>query len=96
MLSQISALWTKFIIGAAYNYEGKNSGDPKYDIRSAINGFTYTRYSLVTGVYYSLTYGLTALFAGRLSDRFSRKSLLVIMGFLWNFTSYGNMLAYDF
>ena len=22
MLSQISALWTKFIIGAAYNYEG--------------------------------------------------------------------------
>jgi len=96
MLSQISALWTKFIIGAAYNYQGKNSNDPKYDIRVAIPGFTYTRYSLVTGIYYSLTYGLTALFAGMLSDRFNRKTLLVIMGFLWNFTSYGNMLAYDF
>lgn len=96
MLSQISALWTKFIIGAAYNYEGDNSGDPKFDITVAIQDFTYTKYSMITGVYYSLTYGMTALFAGRLSDRFSRKKLLVAMGFGWNFTSYGNMIATDF
>ena len=96
MLSQISALWTKFIIGAAYNYQGVHSGEPRWDITVAIQGFTYTRYSMVTGVYYSLTYGIAALFAGRLSDRFSRKKLLVTMGILWNFTSYSNMLATDF
>lgn len=32
MLTQISSLWTKFIIGAAYNYSGKHDGVPKYDI----------------------------------------------------------------
>lgn len=51
---------------------------------------------MVTGVYYSLTYGMAALFAGRLSDRFSRKKLLVIMGLFWNLTSYGNMFAESF
>jgi len=32
MMSQISALWTKFIIGAAYNYQGDHTGYAKWDI----------------------------------------------------------------
>lgn len=32
MLIQISSLLTKFLIGAAFNYQGKHSGDEKYDI----------------------------------------------------------------
>lgn len=41
MLTQISSLWTKFIIGAAYNYGGANLGVPKYDIKAAID-ISYT------------------------------------------------------
>jgi len=51
---------------------------------------------MVTGVYYSLTYGVAALFAGKLADRYPRKTLLIIMGFCWNLTSYGNMFANKF
>ena len=41
MLTQISSLWTKFIIGAAYNYAGAHLGEPKYDIKAAID-ISYT------------------------------------------------------
>ena len=70
MAIQVSSLWSKFIIGAAFNYEGAHVGEPKYDIVDAIPGFSYGRYTEVTGVYYSLTYGLSALFAGLISDKF--------------------------
>jgi hypothetical protein len=70
MAIQVSSLWSKFIIGAAFNYEGVHAGVPKYDIVDAIPGFSYGRYTEVTGVYYSLTYGLSALFAGLISDNF--------------------------
>lgn len=31
-LIQISTMWTKFIINAAFYYDGKHKDDPKYDI----------------------------------------------------------------
>jgi hypothetical protein len=68
MSVQLSNLWTKFIIGAAYNYQGVHTGEAKWDIQVAIPNFTYEKYTEVTGIYYSLTYGLAALFAGRVSD----------------------------
>lgn len=95
MGTQISSLWTKFIIGSAYNYDGVHNGEPRWDITAAIP-FTYTQYSEITGIYYSLTYGLAALCAGMISDNFSRKSLLAFVGVCWNLTSYGNVFAQSF
>lgn len=51
---------------------------------------------MVTGVYYSLTYGAAALFAGIISDNFNRKRLLIVFGMFWNLTSYGNMFAHSY
>lgn len=96
MLVQISSLLTKFIISAAYNYEGKNTGDPKYDITVAFPNFTFTKYTEITGLYYSLTYGAAALIAGKISDKFQRKKLLTIVCILWNLTSLMNMVAKSF
>ena len=95
MLTQISSLWTKFIIGAAYNYDGVHLDEPKYDIKAAIS-ISYTQYSEITGLYYSLTYGMAALFAGRISDSYSRKILITLMCLMWNLTSFGNALANSF
>lgn len=93
MLIQISSLWSKFIIGAAYNYQGDHSGDSKFDIQEAIPDFTYAKYTMVTGVYYSFTYGAAALFAGMISDKYPRKRILFIVCICWNLTSFVNMLA---
>jgi len=45
MSVQLSNLWTKFIIGAAYNYEGVHTGEAKWDIQVAIPNFTYVKYT---------------------------------------------------
>lgn len=96
MSTQISALWTKFIIGSAYNYEGNHINQTRYDITVAIPNFTYLKYSEVTGIYYSLTYGLAALCAGMISDNFKRKTILAIVGVSWNLTSFGTAAAHTF
>ena len=86
MLIQISSLWDKFIIVSAYSYQGDHNGDAKYDIRVAIPNFTDTKYSMVTGILYSFTYGTAILFAGAISDKYPRKILLFVMGVSWNLT----------
>ena len=58
LLVNISVQWSKFIIGAAYNYQGEHTG-PKWNITEAFN-FSYTQYTMVSGVFYSLTYGFSA------------------------------------
>ena len=73
-----------------------HSDEPRWDINAAIPNFTFARYSNITGVYYSLTYGGAALFAGMISDNLNRKWLLIVFGICWNLTSYGNMLAESF
>lgn len=45
MSVQLSNLWTKFIIGAAYNYKGVHTGEAKWDIQVAIPNFTYVKYT---------------------------------------------------
>lgn len=86
MLIQISSLWDKFIIVSAYSYQGDHNGDAKYDISVAIPNFTVKKYSLVTGIFYSFTYGTAILFAGAISDKYPRKILLFVMGVSWNLT----------
>lgn len=51
---------------------------------------------MVTGVFYSLTYGFSALSAGFVSDRFPRKRVLIAVGLCWNLTSFGNASAHTF
>lgn len=51
---------------------------------------------MITGFYYSMTYGLSALCAGKISDKLPRKSLLVSMCILWNLTSFANVIADSF
>lgn len=51
---------------------------------------------MVTGFYYSLTYGFSALMAGKISDVLARKPLLCTMAVLWNTTSFLNMIAHSF
>ena len=48
---------------------------------------------MVTGVFYSLTYGAAALIAGKLGDIFERKKLLISVCILWNMTSFITMVA---
>lgn len=75
------------IISSAYNYEGAHSDEPRWDMQTAIPNFTYSRYVSVTGLYYSLTYGMAALFAGMISDNLQRKALLIVVVVGWNLTS---------
>ena len=89
----MSSLITKFLINSAYNYDGDNVGDPKYDMKAAIPNFTYYKYTQVTGFYYSLTYGTAALFSGKIADKFKRKKVLVGVCIFWNFTSLVTMMA---
>jgi MFS family permease len=51
---------------------------------------------MITGIYYSLTFGLAVLVAGKISDRFPRRNLLMIFCLCWNLTSIGSMLANQF
>lgn len=88
-------MWTKFIINAAFYYNGKNIGDPKYSITVAIPTFTYSAYSNVTGLYYSLVYAVTALFAGLASDSVPRKYLMIAIVVGYNLTSFCNMIAHS-
>lgn len=50
----------------------------------------------MTGLFYSLTYGMSALFAGKISDKFKRIKLLIVVGIMWNMTSFINMIARSF
>ena len=96
MFVQISTMWSKFIIGSAYNYDGNHTGNPKYDIQSSIPNFTYAKYTKLIGPYYSLTYGAAALFAGVVSDKYQRKLLLTVMCLIWNITSFVNSAANNY
>jgi MFS family permease len=96
MIVQTSSLLNKFLIGACYNYEGSHPGDPKYDIKIAIPGFTYLKYTQITGFYYSAVYGFSSLISGKISDAVPRKPLLVLMIILWNTTSLVSSFANSF
>ncbi len=96
MVVQMSAQWSKFLISTAFNYDGNNTANAKYNISKAIPNFNSTRFALLTGPLYSYTFGASILFAGVFSDKYSRKVLLTIVSLFWASTSYGTAFSHKF
>jgi len=87
LCAQISNQWQRFMIGSAYDYEYKGSGDiNKYEISKAIPNFTQTKFGFLSGAVFTIFFSVTVLFSGVLSDNMSRRLLLSIASICWSLT----------
>ena len=59
----------------------------------AIPNFGEVRYSLLAGAAYTMIYAIAGMFAGSLTDKYSRKWLLCISAIAWSATSVGTGLS---
>lgn len=81
---------------AYYTEDAKKVNDKDYNIRLAIEDFTYDNYCFLVGDLVQFIYALFVLFTGSLSDFIERKTLICIACFGWTICTYMSAYAENF